>query len=302
MSRVHGPGTKIAHGFAAFFAATATLLMGGTFLPVFIPCILLTAAMLASSIRAKMGPIVCVFLCVSGLRFYQSPEMMTGVVLPAAVGQYSARSTDLLGLISARAVIREGKQGNVLVFVEANTLPFSGLDAETLNREIHRVLEAQGIPPAPSKQSDETTAVLFYTALSQALAPHRSPEPVECPKGISAPETFWKMYPAEFSHQCEVGPLPNGRYWGQSTADIPVTARLDIKNGRIEEIHFQGPLSPYGQRAAEQMKQRMLAANDLSVDIVSGATQTAYAVRSAANSACTNAHLQAAAHSELTSR
>ena len=215
-----------------------------------------------------------------------------GRVLPEAPGQYSARSNDTLGLVSVRAVLRAGTQGNVLVFVEANTLPFSGLDSQTLNREVHRTLETQAIPEQPAPESDRTTAYLYYAALAEALEPGKPPEEVECPKGVSAPETFWGMYPAEFSHTCRVSTVPNGEYWGQSTAPIPVTARLTVKEGRIERVVFNGPLSPYGRNAAATMEERMLGADAVGVDIVSGATQTGYAVRSAANSACENARQQ----------
>lgn len=216
------------------------------------------------------------------------PERM----LPEAPGQYSARSDDTLGLVSVRAVLRAGTQGNVLVFVEANTLPFSGLDSQTLLREVHRTLEAQAIPKQPAPESEPTTAYLYYTALAKAMEPGKHAEEVECPKGVSAPENFWGMYPAEFSHTCQVSTVPNGEYWGQSTAPIPVSARLTVKDGRIARVAFNGPLSPYGRSAAATMEERMLGEDAVGVDIVSGATQTGYAVRSAANSACENARQQ----------
>ena len=277
----------VGYGAANICLAIGLALTAFTFTPLAVAALLLLLGLSTQRNRDRLRLIIpALIICVS-VRFAYSPDSPpTGIALPETPGQYSARSVDLMGLISVRAVIRPGKTGNVLVFVEANTLPFSGLDEQSLEKEIHRVLEAQGIPEDTGSNSDELTALLFYTALASAMHPTAIPEEIECPKGISAPETFWSMYPAEFSHTCSVSNAGDGRYWGQSSAEIPVTARLDVKAGRIENISFQGPLSPYGQRAADTMRERMLGQSTVGVDVVSGATQTAYAVRSAANAAC----------------
>ena len=270
------------------------LLAAFTFLPWFVVFPTFVLAVFSRFNRRRLLITAVTGVAAFGLRIATTPteDLRPPTQLPQNAGQYSARSHDLLGLVSVRAVIRSGTRGPVLVFVEANTLPFSGLDEATLEKQIHRSLEAQGVPPARVSEDDSLTTRLFRSALAKALGPNTPAEAVECPKGISAPETFWSMYPAEFSHSCRVSGLSNGRYWGQSTAEIPVTARLDVRDGVIQDIVFQGPLSPYGQRAAEAMRERMIGGAEIGVDVVSGATQTAYAVRSAAHAACRQASRQ----------
>jgi uncharacterized protein with FMN-binding domain len=290
MSRVFLRIKKTVPTFAALLAVLGLALTAASFLPLGLTVSLAFSSLLIRRTTMHIVILVSLVLGCLAFRFGVNAEQTPGQTVQIGTpGQYSARSEDLLQLVSVRAVVQPGVSGNVLVFIEANTLPFSGLDRDTLRREVYRTLEAQGLPAAMDTDSDPVTARLYYSALAAAMHPQQQPEPVECPKGVSAPDNFWKMYPSEFSHTCTVTNVPDGQYWGQSTAKIPVSAKLTVLDGRIKEVYFKGPISPYGLKATQAMQSRMKNSQTVGVDIISGATQTAYAVRSAANAACESA-------------
>ncbi len=208
-----------------------------------------------------------------------------------AAGQYTAKSDDPLRLVTARVVIREN---GALIFAEAWGAPFAGLARETLWHEPHRALFYQTLPPEPDPRSDPVTITLLYNALSKALSGEVPREEPAIPEGArieGGSDTYWGMFPDEFDHRCDLSRAKDGKYRGVSTNPLyPVTVDLAIERGRIAGLNvIEGWSSWRGEAGLRDMPKKIVRANEINVDAVSGATRSSLIVRSAAWKACQDA-------------
>ena len=70
----------------------------------------------------------------------------------------------------------------------------------------------------------------------------------------------------------------------------PLAVEVEVAEGRLRDIRLlPSVVSDYGRRYAARMRAEMLRQQRADVDIVSGATQTGYAFRSAVFHACRGA-------------
>lgn len=207
---------------------------------------------------------------------------------PLEAGQYTARSGDLLGLVEARAVLREG---GILIFAEAHAPPLLGLDPATLVSEARRVLRLQSVPSAPAPQSDPVTGRLVLTALAAALSGATPRQDPVMPEGSWTDEdrnSYWGMFPNEFDHRCELESLSDGEYAGTSSnPSFPARVSIEVRDGRLRAVRIDAfRRSEHGARAATELPRRMVARNRVDVDVVSGATRSSWILRSAVYHAC----------------
>ncbi|MFT7623618.1 MAG: hypothetical protein ACI9WU_002801, partial [Myxococcota bacterium] len=205
-----------------------------------------------------------------------------------SAGQYTGRSQDFLRSVHVRAVVREGGH---LIFAEAHSLPFFGLDRETLYHEPHRALFFQGVPPAAADSSDPETARLVHFALAQALSGEESPEEPRVPEGARVEggvDSYWAMFPNEFDHRCDVSKVPDGAWRGTSSSPRwSIEVEIEVLGGVLRDVRVvQKWSSGYGAKAFAEMPGQMVQNNAVDVDLVSGATRSSLLIRSAAYHAC----------------
>ena len=211
---------------------------------------------------------------------------------PLSPGQYTAHSEDLLGLVTVRLVVREG---GALIFAEAHAPPGMGIDGETLDREIERVLFHQALPVEPDPESTPLSASLVRSALAAILSGDTRRTTPTLPEGAQAisgdADTYWGMFPNERNHQCDVTQLPDGLYVGTSSNPVfPATVTLSVFDGQLNSVDvLDARTSEYGEKAIAGIPVRMVESNSPQVDVLSGATRTSLILRSAAFHACRGA-------------
>ena len=141
---------------------------------------------------------------------------------------------------------------------------FSGLDSQTLNREVHRTLETQAIPEQPAPESDRTTAYLYYAALAEALEPGKPARKWNARKSKRSGELLGNVPRRIFTHAASA--LFQTVSIGGNRPRQSCNGAPDGEEGRIERVVFNGPLSPYGRSAARLWKSAC-SAQTLSVSI-----------------------------------
>jgi uncharacterized protein with FMN-binding domain len=223
----------------------------------------------------------------------RNPIVTPTRIVVGQAGQYQASSPDLLGLVKVRVVTRPAAQAPpLLIFAEAHSLPFLGIDQSTLKYEVARTLEHQGVPRDRDPRSEPLTAGLVRAALSVAISGKRPREEPIVPPGAwsngKGADSYWGMFPDEYSHNCLFEKVPDGRHEGQSSnPHFPGRVALSVSGGKLERVEVVSiRASGHGQKAVSEIPRQMVEQQRIDVDVISGATRTSYILRSAAFNAC----------------
>lgn len=225
--------------------------------------------------------------------FSQRPESNT--MVETRGGQYTARSQDVFGLVTVTAVIRQSSDsGPIMIYAEATAPPFSGIDGETLKRELARALVGQRVPPKVDERSHAPTANLVHGALALILNGRIHRKQLTPPPGAWSPtgrvQDYWELFPDEFEHSCNFARMADGTFEGQSSSPQGgLTAAVHIKSGRLTDVNVISPaLESRTQDIVDDLAAQMVSENKSDIDAMSGATITSLMLRSAVHYACRN--------------